>query len=775
MPSKIYPKNNKSIKLPASDWTPKKGIFYEEFIKELKNFDTKSKKILTDETFNILGKCINPKTSSEAIKNTGSVIGYVQSGKTTSFNALAMLAIDNGFKLIIVLGGRTNNLLTQNRDEFEINLKSMLSQSKVKLPQSDIGSISQLKVDCLIDRNNKFFPVKPIISVNLKHQGHILKLAKVLGNNKEILNQTNVLVIDDEADNASLNSMINSDDYNPSAVYAAIKKLRGTLKRHSFIQYTATPQALLLTSKSDQLSPEWVRFITPGRDYVGTKDFFHNSYVPVTIPSDQLLGKNIVDFELPESLFKSIFTYLITAAQATIIGYPLWPKNLTMMIHPHGEVKVQDKWGISIDEYLKEWRYEIDTNKKNWIKTHKSDLKNAYKLLKPGVDRSNDKLNSFEELVELIPLIVKEVALSVLNGKANSRLVKTVDWDDKYNIVIGGNLLDRGFVVKGLVTTYMPRKGSTNADTLQQRGRFYGYKRKHLGFLKLWLGEDTHKHFKAYLDSEEILYSDLKAWTMDNPFSPLQEWTRRMVLSPILQPCRKAIIGIGLVPKFLNKSGWFWPKEPLELSLNKATIQKLIDLNEDKFEAYPNSESWTPATKSIVANNLNLEHVMDVLADYDVSHIESSQWATTKALMGLLIRKNYSASVVLMGTEETNLSKFFPRARAYKKKMIETTEYDDTTFTKYNKLVPIFKLDDFHQGRNDLKNYPGAKKIYDNSQRTITFQIHKIKIDYPSNEASSFDSLVLAIKMPSNTSMIAEISDDEQYNYSSSIKSAYEE
>ena len=773
MTTRIYPKLEKNSKLPPSDWNPKEGIFYKEFMHGLKNFDTKSKKILTNETFNILGKCIDPKSTDNSIKNTGSVIGYVQSGKTTSFNALAMLAIDNGFKLIIVLGGRTNNLLTQNRDEFEISLKPMLVQSKVKLPQSNIGSISQLKLDCLIDRGSNFFPVKPIVSVNLKHQGHILKLAKVLDANREILNQTNVLVIDDEADNASLNSMASSEVYNQSAVYAAIKKLRKTLKRHSFVQYTATPQALLLTSKSDELSPEWVRFITPGKDYVGTKDFFHNSYAPVTIPNEQLLGKNITDFELPNSLFKALFAYLITAAQATLEGSPVWPKNITIMIHPHGEVKVQDKWGITIDEYLKEWRYEIDTNKKNWVKTHKQDLKDAYKLLQKGVNQLNNKFYSFEELIELIPLIVKDAALSVLNSKSNPRLVKTVDWDDKYNIVIGGNLLDRGFVVKGLVTTYMPRKGSTNADTLQQRGRFYGYKRKHLGFLKLWLGEDTHKHFKAYLDSEEVLYDDLKNWTMANPYKPLQEWTRRMVLSPILQPCRKAIIGIGLVPKFLNKSGWFWPKEPLDFKSNEVVIKSLIDSYKDEFISYPDSESWTPATKSLIANNLKLEDVMKVLVDYDVSHIDSAQWAITQASLGILIRKNYSASIVLMGTEEKKLSSFHPRMRSYTESIIETTEYDDTTFNTFIKSVSIFRLKFLHQGKTVKNGYPGGEKVYQNSKKTITFQIHKIKVDHPEDKHSSFESLVLAIKMPSNTNMIAEISDDEQYDYSSAINNSY--
>ena len=750
MAAKVYPRGDADP--PVSDWNPVAGRFYTAFTNNLVNFDARSKDILTKESLSILGKCINPRLEQDHA-NTGSVIGYVQSGKTTSFNALAMLAIDNGFKFIIVLGGRTNNLLNQNREEFERNLSSMLDDSKVNLAPSEIGSISSLNLNRLKQNGSDLFPALPIISVNLKHQGHIRRLTSVLKKHKKILAATNVLIIDDEADNASLNSMVSSEEYDESAVYASIKDMREALPRHSLVQYTATPQALLLISKSDKMSPQWVRFITPGNDYVGTKDFFDDSHATVTIPSDQLLDKNIENFKLPDSLFKALRTYLITAIQAALTGPPVWPPNLTMMIHPHGEIRVQDAWGLAIKEVIEDWRDEIEVNINHWKGKHRAQFKEAYELLRKGVE---EEIHDFDKIYEHIPFVVREVYLSVLNSKKNNRLVKTVSWQNNYNIVVGGNLLDRGFVVKGLVTTYMPRKGSINSDTLQQRGRFYGYKRKHLGFLKLWLGNDTIKGFREYREAEDFLYEDLKSWTQNNPDKNLQEWVRRMVLSERLEPCRKAIIGIGLVPKYLNQSGWYWPKEPLPMSSNTDVITRLINSFESEFEPYGDPENWTAATKSLIAEGLDLKEVINTICDYDVSHVDVDQWASVKLSLGRLVHKNYKASVILMGTEEADLGRFHPRQRSFAKQNYQTTCYDDTTGEKYTQVESCYRLKDLHQGRTDETGYPGGKNIHSDSIDTVTFQIHKVTINQPGGN-NSYQSLVLAIKMPKSGNIIAEV------------------
>lgn len=756
MPSKLYPK---SKKFPDSDWNPKEGKFYKQFIKDLENFDEKSKKILTDETKNILGKCINPCLKQSKNSNTGTVIGYVQSGKTTSFNALAMLALDNDFKLIIVLGGRNKNLLRQNISEFELNLDSMIDNDEVKLPINEfIKDIGNIKFKYL-ETNHQDFPSIPIVTVHLKHQQHIRKLTSMIKEKKEILNSTNVLIIDDEADSASLNAKANSEDYNESAVYAAIKNLRKSLNCHSYVQYTATPQAILLISKSDLMSPDWVRFISPGKNYIGTKDIFNESFVPIKIPSEDILGDKFEDLELPKSLFKSIFSFLLVAAQQNKdkSKNKIWPKNISLMIHPSRITKAQDKWGDLIQQHLEDWRYEIEYNLNNWKKNHRNDFKEAYLSLKGSTEYLNQKINSFEELFDLIPEIVNIVSLSVLNKRINNRLKKEVNWKhDKYNILIGGDLLDRGYVVKGLVTTYMPRKGSFNADTLQQRGRFYGYKKEFFGFIRAWMSEKSTKLFKAYLKSESFLYEDLKEWSYKNPNKPIQEWKRRMVLEPTLQPCRDSIVGIDLYNN-PSRGGWLWPKKPLPISKNIDVINNLITAFTDNFELYPESNSWTSATKSLIASNLSLKKVIEILDDYDVETIDSPIWSINKAMLGMLIDKNYSASIVLMGANEANINGFELSSRTFTEKLIEVTKYDQTTAEPYKEKKKFYILDKkVHQGRNDKRGYPGGDKIFSNQNKTITFQIHRITLKQP-NSIKEYESLLVMIKMPPNAHLISEL------------------
>ena len=105
----------------------------------------------------------------------------------------------------------------------------------------------------------------------------------------------------------------------------------------------------MLISKDDPLSPQWVRFITPGKDYIGTQELFSEEATACM----QIPGSEIVDdFDnqnLTDSFFKALRTYLLTAAQAVLRDRDCWgSKNITMMVHPHRETKYQDAWGKSI-------------------------------------------------------------------------------------------------------------------------------------------------------------------------------------------------------------------------------------------------------------------------------------------------------------------------------------------------------------------------------------------------------------------------------------------
>ena len=120
MTSIIVPKTKK--KFPQK-WVPEEGYYFKSFIDSLPSdgFDEEAKKILRQESMNILGNCLEPENVTDAFNTTGSVIGYVQSGKTASFMAVTSAALDNGYNFVIVLGGRNTPLYNQNSTEFEEN------------------------------------------------------------------------------------------------------------------------------------------------------------------------------------------------------------------------------------------------------------------------------------------------------------------------------------------------------------------------------------------------------------------------------------------------------------------------------------------------------------------------------------------------------------------------------------------------------------------------------------------------------------------------------
>ena len=118
--------------------------------------------------------------------------------------------------------------------------------------------------------------------------------------------------------------------------------------------------------------------------------------------------------------------------------------------------------------------------------------------------------------------------------------------------------MDRGFTIEGLTVTYMPRhSGVGNADTLQQRGRFFGYKRSYLGFCRIYLEQQVLTAFEEYVVHEEEMRRQLK--DVRDRGQSLSEWKRAFILSPALRPCRANVIRYDYARGRFSDS-WFAPR-----------------------------------------------------------------------------------------------------------------------------------------------------------------------------------------------------------------------
>jgi len=240
--------------LPAGSlWTPVQGQEVRELIKHLK-FDRESSERIVSEAVGVLSKSIPPTAAPES--TTGLVLGYVQSGKTLSFTTVAALARDNGYPLVVVITGVGTNLLGQSTKRLEDDLQ-LQTNRKWRLFQNPKPDERQSIADVLADWRDPRLPDQrrqTVLITVLKNTTHLRKLIAVL---LELDLQTlPTLVIDDEADQAGLNTRVVQGGQ--STTYQRLVALRQCLPHHTYLQYTATPQAPLLINLIDVLSPRFV-------------------------------------------------------------------------------------------------------------------------------------------------------------------------------------------------------------------------------------------------------------------------------------------------------------------------------------------------------------------------------------------------------------------------------------------------------------------------------------------------------------------------------------
>jgi len=152
-------------------------------------------------------------------------------------------------------------------------------------------------------------------------------------------------------------------------------------------------------------------------------------------------------------------------------------------------------------------------------------------------------------------------------------------WRDSYSwILVGGQAMDRGFTVEGLTVTYMPRNlGVGNADTIEQRARFFGYKRRYLGLCRVFLEVGVRDAFHFYVEHEEDIRTRLQGHR--DTGLPLTEWRRAFFLDTGLRPTRRQVLDLDYRQDTISDD-WFWPKVPHGtnelLNANRNTVADFI-------------------------------------------------------------------------------------------------------------------------------------------------------------------------------------------------------
>lgn len=712
-----------------SNWNPFVGEETNELLRS-KGFANPDRTLnetglrVLDETYRIMQVCGNPNTPTNS--ETGIIIGYVQSGKTLSFTTLTALARDNNYQIVVIIGGTSVNLLDQStkrvRRDLRIDSRFGFEQRWTQITnphtQEDFDTIT----NALDQWANPTFPnerCRTILITVMKNGSHLRNLSNLLRTMN--LNGVPTLIIDDEGDQASLNTRarwaarqgIDVEDLTEnevSTIYRRITALRNIFPHHTFLQYTATPQANLFINIMDRLSPNFIKLLTPGDEYTGGIQFFReNRNLIREIPLNNISNNAQPLNEPPETLLEALRVFYLGVAAGTVLELYRQPsqRNRSMLVHPsrlQGDHTTFYGWVNTIKE---SWRRLLSGNDDDEKAELLRDFRNTYNDLQMTVP----DLPAFEVLTDfnLIHAIQYTPIVEV-----NSRRGATpqINWQDSYSwILVGGQSMDRGFTVEGLTVTYMPRNvGVGNVDTIQQRARFFGYKRSYLGYCRVFLDQITIDAYTFIIDHEEDVRSRLEEYAANNRH--LNEWDREAVLDQMLNLTRTSVL-YDDIDRDRFGDDWFRINAPHDteefIETNRNAIFEFLNPKAASFSEDRGHANRTEDQKHLVAQ-LSMKECLEHLLN-KLKFTRESDSATYSSLRGILKRfaednPNEQCLVYLMSAN--SLTDWKRRTRR---------------LDRNNEIQQLF------QGRNPRTGeviYPGDSEI--RNENLLTIQIHLLDL-----------------------------------------------
>ena len=693
----------------------------------------------------IIARCVSPDEAADH-QETGLVVGYVQSGKTLSFTTVAALACDNRYPLIIVLSGTKKNLYSQTvkRLSHDLDLEQPDGRWVTFEAQTQNPDLPQQLRNVLEKWDRPELPGFPrqtalitVLKTRQRVDGLIVAIRQL------DLQGRCCLIIDDEADQHGLNTKIRQND--TSSVYSALLSLRAALPRHTYIQYTATPQALLLISVLDSLSPRFGATLAAGSGYCGGQSFFEDGNLVITISDHDLHAiHDESDGGPPDSLLEALrLFYVGVAVQAYHRGRnEPTQRYRSMLVHPSIFKMDHLRFKRWVDGATQSWieLLELSSEAQDRDELVRAFYK-AYDELTNSVEgyrRQNDDhetVPTFDDVLIYLP----ESMRSTRTWEVNSRVLE--QWtQDKWNsahshILMGGENLGRGFTVNGLTTTYMPRgRGSGVADTIQQRGRFFGYKRDYLGLCRVFLATDVRRDYENYIEHESHVMEELSQLSQSG--SSMSEWRRRMLLAQSLRPTRRPVIPD--IYRHLQVSEWTQQLQPWAREHDTWVVSnwEVIEafLNGLVFQEDPGSDQRTVEQRNALAENVPLMRVLEnLLVRMWFSWRDAPFFSAMELAIQWHLKSNpdATAAVYRMAAQRSPLQGGGTRRRRL--------GYDGQIVNLFQGGAPVQPL----TLRGSV--YPGDRRIH--AVEAVTVQIHDLDLTDSAKPPSLLEGHVPAVSV----------------------------
>ncbi len=510
---------------------------------------------LGEVTDRILGLLKDPDTLGEWDRR-GLVVGHVQSGKTANYIGLISKAADAGYRFIIVIAGIHNNLRKQTQIRIDEGFVG-LSADGDKTERVGVGNRNRSRRDPVpltntaSDFNKKTAGVhqndlelyeqagRPAIMVIKKNVSTLKRLYKWLtdlnADQNGQISKIPMLLIDDEADNASINT--NKADLNPTQTNAWIRQLLKVFNKSCYVGYTATPFANIFINPKDEdemvgddLFPsDFIYCLDAPSNYFGADKVFLDNGIRKSVlrtiddaeecfPLSHKRHDPVPD--IPPTAKKAIQTFLIAKTIRNIRKQD--NKHCTMMVNVSRFVDIQREVRGHIAHYLSGIQDAILANYKKPV--HEALRSPIMAGLKEVFDSEYAECPESWELVQgSLYQAADGVKTYLVNSKSDESLdygKYEADGDALTALAVGGLSLSRGLTLEGLTVSYMYRN-TKMYDTLFQMGRWFGYRPGYEDLCRVYLSEESQGWYSHIAEVSEDLRQQVKQMRRDG-FKPVE-------------------------------------------------------------------------------------------------------------------------------------------------------------------------------------------------------------------------------------------------------------
>lgn len=606
---------------------------------EQKDFPPNVLSSLDQVTDRLVGLLQNPEKEGESDRR-GMVVGHVQSGKTANYTGLICKAADAGYKLIVVIAGIHNNLRNQTQQRIDEGFIGRDS-SKPNKPPIGVSRFSSTKTPITLTNATSDFNTRIAEAAGMEISALNVPLVLVIKKNPSTLrNLTNwlrayntgwarslvdapMLLIDDEADNASINTSRDPD--RATRINQQIRELLNLFKRKCYVGYTATPFANIFIDpdartgelESDLFPRDFVVTLDPPTNYFGAERIFrdggdeylrpiedHDAYLPIGHKKTWIVE------DLPESLREAVRTFVLARTIRVLRGQGA--SHCSMLINASYLTAVQTQIRNLIHDYLARLERAI---RHDGAKDEPAALRNEHiAALHATFEREYDGLEFGWPTVQSRLL---EGAASIRVEEVNSTASGSLAYDASkeaglHVIAVGGYSLSRGLTLEGLTVSYFLRN-SMMYDTLLQMGRWFGYRPGYQDLCRIWMPLEAQGWYEHISDSIDELRDELR--TMERAKLTPRDFGLRVRTHPdtLIVTARNKMGTAQVVPVKIGLSNSFIETHTLrrglaDLEANRnLAIQLLASLQSISACDVSESESaarrvWTGVPAEIVAD-----------------------------------------------------------------------------------------------------------------------------------------------------------------------------